>query len=469
MAQPTDWVSAPVMSPLDTVMWRGDADRRLRSSFCALEILDRLPDWDRLVAAHDWATRMVPRFRQRVVDSPLGVGAPSWAIDEDFDLHYHLRRVRLSGDGSFRELLTVAEQIGMTPLDPARPPWEATLFDGLPDGKSAYLVKIHHAITDGLGAVDCFSRLHSTTRKPSPKPQPPAREPENPRAATVIGRQIASDLAMLPDVGGAVVNGLRAMVRPRAALRRALRYGRSAYQVTGLGSPPGSPLLRRRSLSWRFLAFDIDFAELKAAGKAAGASVNDAYLAGLIGSFRRYHKRLGHPIETMPVAIPISTRTADDPSGGNRIAVGRIAAAVGLDDPLELMLTVREQVRIARREPAADLFRVISPAVAWLPGAAMSLVGGVTSVNDLQASNVPGIQHDAYLAGAKVERLYPFGPLPGCAVMAAMVTHGSVACVGINYDAASVIDPDRFAECVIDGFADVLSLAGNGSRPTRRI
>jgi diacylglycerol O-acyltransferase / wax synthase len=87
MAQPTDWVSAPVMSPLDTVMWRADADRRLRSSFCALEILDRLPDWDRLVAAHDWATRMVPRFRQRVVDSPLGVGAPSWAIDEDFDLH----------------------------------------------------------------------------------------------------------------------------------------------------------------------------------------------------------------------------------------------------------------------------------------------------------------------------------------------------------------------------------------------
>jgi WS/DGAT/MGAT family acyltransferase len=470
MAGPTDWASAPVMSPLDTVMWRADADRRLRSTVCALEVLDRTPEWDRLVAAHDWATRMMPRFRQRVVDSPLGIGAPSWSVDEDFDLHYHLRRVRVSGDGSWRELLTAAEQIAMTPLDPARPPWEAVLFDGLPDGQSAYLVKLHHAVTDGLGALDCFSRLHSTTRDPSPaKPQPQAPVPENPGAATVIGRQIASDLAKIPDLCGVLLNGLRATVRPRTALRTALRYGRSAYHVSGLASPPGSPLLRQRSLSWRFLAFDIDFAELKAAGKAAGASVNDAYLAGLIGSFRRYHERLGHPIETMPVAIPISTRTANDPSGGNRIAGGRIAAAVGLADSLELILTVREQVRVARREPAVDLFSVISPALAWLPGAAMSLVGSATSVNDLQASNVPGIRHDAYLAGAKVERMYPFGPLPGCAVMAAMVTHGPIACLGINYDAAAVTDPDLFADCVIDGFADVLALAGNAGRPTRRI
>jgi hypothetical protein len=99
----------------------------------------------------------------------------------------------------------------------------------------------------------------------------------------------------------------------------------------------------------------------------------------------------------------------------------------------------------------------------------MSLVGGATSVNDLQASNVPGIQHKTYLAGAEVQRMYPFGPLPGCAVMAAMVTHGSVACLGINYDAASITEPELFSDCIIDGFAEVLALAGTNSRPTQRI
>ncbi len=96
LAQPLDWANEPMMSPVDALMWRGDADRRLRSTTCALELLDQVPDWDRLVAAHEWGSRMAPRFRQRVVDSPFGVGTPNWDVDPDFDLHYHLRRVRVA-------------------------------------------------------------------------------------------------------------------------------------------------------------------------------------------------------------------------------------------------------------------------------------------------------------------------------------------------------------------------------------
>ncbi len=58
------------------------------------------------MAAHEWASRMAPRFRQRVFDSPFGTGTLSWAADPNFDLHYHLRRISLGGDGSMRELLT---------------------------------------------------------------------------------------------------------------------------------------------------------------------------------------------------------------------------------------------------------------------------------------------------------------------------------------------------------------------------
>ena len=118
--QPLDWANEPVMSPVDAVMWRGNADRRLRATISMLEIWDRMPDWDRLVAAHEWGSRMAPRFRQRVVDSPFGTGTPTWAVDPDFDLDYHLRRLRLAGDGSYAELMKTCAQLAMTPLDPAR-------------------------------------------------------------------------------------------------------------------------------------------------------------------------------------------------------------------------------------------------------------------------------------------------------------------------------------------------------------
>ncbi len=60
----------------------------------------------------------------------------------------------------------------------------------------------------------------------------------------------------------------------------------------------------------------------------------------------------------------------------------------------------------------------MAPVVARLPGAVIARFGGgLTKSNDLQASNIPGLRHDVYLAGAKIERVYPFGPLPGCAMM----------------------------------------------------
>ena len=64
---------------------------------------------------------MVPRLRERIVSPPSRSPRPRWVVDPDFDLRYHLRRVALAGDGSHRELLDLAEQLAMTPLDLTRP------------------------------------------------------------------------------------------------------------------------------------------------------------------------------------------------------------------------------------------------------------------------------------------------------------------------------------------------------------
>ena len=284
--RPLDWGAERDMNALEALMWRAEADPRLRSSVCALEELDVTPDWDRLLAAHEWATRLVPRFRQRVVEPALGLGTPCWVVDPDFDLHYHVRRVRLPEGAGFRELLEAAEQIAMAPLDRARSLWEAVLFEGLPDGRAAYLLKLHHATADGIGFVQVLGELHSRTRRSNPdKPQPPPPAPERVTPADALARQLRDDARALPGAWArAAGDALQALSRPGRTATEVARYGGSLRRVLADPDADGSPLLRERSLSWRFQALRRRRSpSCAAAAKAAGGSLNDAFLAGLLG------------------------------------------------------------------------------------------------------------------------------------------------------------------------------------------
>jgi diacylglycerol O-acyltransferase / wax synthase len=152
-------------------------------------------------------------------------------------------------------------------------------------------------------------------------------------------------------------------------------------------------------------------------------------------------------------------------AGGNQFTGARLAGPVGIADPVERMRAIGELVKGARAEPAINGMGFIAPALARLPGAAVSeFVSSLTASNDLQASNVPGIREEVYFAGAKIERMYGFGPLPGCACMVTLVTHGSTCCVGVNVDPAAITDVDRFADCLRAGFEEVLALS-DGATP----
>ena len=462
------WGAERHMNGLEAMMWRAEADPRLRSTILAVEILDQVPEWERLLAAHDWATRMVPRFRQKVFEPLLGLGAPTWVVDEDFDLHYHVRRVALPDGAGLSEVFRLAEQFAMTAFDRARSPWEAMLVEGLPDGRAAYLLKLHHSTTDGLGAVQLLSGLHSRQRehdrsKPQPQPPPPERASET-QALWAQASRDAAGLARALQAGTARAVGVAGA--PGRSLRDALRFGSSLRRVMADPDAEGSPLLRERSLSWRFLAMDVAFADLRGAGKAAGGSLNDAYVAALLGAFRRYHEELGQPIEVMPMAMPVSVRREGDSAGGNRFAGARFAGPVGIVDPAKRIRAVGELVRSFRSEPALDGLGILAPALARLPGPMIArLAGGLTKGNDLQASNVPGIREDVYVAGGRVERSYPFGPLPGTAAMITLVSHGDGCCIGANVDPAAITDLEGFGACLVDGFAEVLALAPHDAAP----
>jgi WS/DGAT/MGAT family acyltransferase len=222
--------------------------------------------------------------------------------------------------------------------------------------------------------------------------------------------------------------------------------------------------MRERSLARRFGTIDVPLASLRAAGKAAGGSLNDAYLAALTGGLRRYHEEHGLEPALLPIAFPVSLRRDDHPMGGNRFAGARIAGPIGIRDPAERISAIRERVLNAREEPALDFMGILAPVLARVPPRVLtSLSERVTRTVDLQASNIPGLARPAYIAGARITRMYPFGPVPGSAVMVTLISHDGMCCIGVNADGRAIPDTARFLDCLRSGFDEVTALADTPS------
>ena len=176
MAETVDAAGLPAaLGPVDYLLHRGEANPRTRSGIIALEILDTTPDWDRFRSRFENASRRVLRLRQKVVVPTLPTAAPRWVVDPDFNLDFHVRRMRVAEPGSLRQVFDLAEVMVQSPLDIARPLWTATLIEGLADGKAATLLHLSHAVTDGVGSVEMFAQIYDLER--DAPPQPAAAQP----------------------------------------------------------------------------------------------------------------------------------------------------------------------------------------------------------------------------------------------------------------------------------------------------
>ncbi|GAA3158795.1 hypothetical protein GCM10010531_07690 [Blastococcus jejuensis] len=462
-AAPLDWGVSAEMNPLETAMWRAETvDPRLRANVTLLELLEPAPDWERLLAAHEWASRMVPRMRQRVVDPALGVGTPRWVTVDDLDLSRHVHRVRLDPPGTMRKLLDVVGEFAAAPLDRDRPLWEVLLVEGLEDGRAGYVVKTHHSTTDGLGAVQLMSLLHRRSPDPDPaRPEPPVPlGDDDVSPVDVLTEQLSGALRSAPLE--LLRRGVEALAHPMDAAAQAVGVARSAAHTLAPPRGGGSALLATRGGGWHVEVLEVPLADLKAGAKAAGGSVNDGLLAAVLGGFRRYHERMGAPLGTLTLGIPISLRAKDDPQGGNRFTGARFTAPLAESDPAARIAAVREFVLSARTEGGGDsVGELLTPALAWLPAPVIgALSGSLTSANDVQVSNMPGVAEPVYIAGSRIVRMYPFGPLPGCAAMITLISHEDQCCIGINVDSAAVTDPSGLVADLQAGLDEVVALAG---------
>ena len=459
------------MSDEDALMWNIEKDPILRSTILAVAIFDSVPDWSRLRHRIEQTTRLIPRFRQRALSPPLRVGPPRWTVEPTFDLDFHLRRIRLPGPGTERALLDVLEPMATTSFDRARPLWEFTLIEGLdgPDGERAALaMKVHHAVTDGVGGMDLLTHMVDLTRDApglDEESLPPAPAPEHFGALDLVRESLAHTRRRVLGVARRLPFSLleTALHTARHPLGTATELANTAASIGRTLAPataPMSPVMRDRGLGRHLEMFDVSLDDLRRAAKAADASLNDAFVSAVLGGVRRYHDRHGAAPEALRMTLPINLRHGNDDAGGNRFAPARFPVPVSIDDPRERMQAVGQLVRNWRAEPALQMTSTLAGVLNRLPtSTTTALFGGMLKCCDFVTSNVPGAPVAVYTAGARAERLYAFGPPSGSAFNVTLISHCETCCIGVVIDTTAVPDPDVLIECLRAGFDEILGLA----------
>jgi diacylglycerol O-acyltransferase len=454
----TDAPSVDRMSDTDALAWAIEHDPRLRSPISAIVILDGPVDHTRLRHVLERASRVVPRMRHRVIPDPTGLAPPTWEVDPDFTLAFHVRLTNIY-DGTERDLLELAEPIVLQAFDRARPQWEFTIVDGLRGDRSALIMKAHHAISDGVGAVnmmlEVFDLQPELTRgrenlPPAPEPDP---APTESRLRAAVDHEAQE---LVNSVRRSLETAVGAVADPVGALQSVSETITSASRILRPAAEPLSPIMTGRSLSVGFADHTVPLAGLRDAGRRIGGSINDAFVAAVLLGVGGYHRQHGHDIDRIRMAIPINTRAPDDDSVGNNWTPSRAEMPLDVLDPDELMRRVRGTVARLRTEPAYGILAAMTGTLRRLPASVIAAVfatmsGGV----DVAASNVPGSPVPVYLAGRRVEKLIPLGPLSGAGSNITLISLADRAHIGIVRDPAAVPDGESFAEHLRDGFERV--------------
>jgi WS/DGAT/MGAT family acyltransferase len=456
------------MSDADALMWNIEKDPLLRSTIVALLVLDREPDWPVLRERIERATWLIPRMRQRVVTPVFRLGPPHWSADPNFDLSYHVRRLRVPAPGDFDGVLELARTAAMAGFDRARPLWEYTVVEGLADGRSAMIIKVHHSMTDGIGGLAILMKLLDLERSPAAGAASEELPPEQLEVLTplsLVGRSLdhrrrrAMGIAQRA-VAGSLEATKHAVTDPLGTARRTARVTRSVAEYLAPATTPHSPILRARTLARGLATLDVPLDGLKRAAKSVGGSVNDAFVAAVVGGLARYHEFHGEPVEDLRMVMPISVRAEGDSLGGNHFTPARFLVPATVKDPAERIAVLGERCRWIRNEPAVSLTDPLATLLNQLPTAlTTSFFGAMLKGGDFVTSNVPGAPVPVYLAGSRLDRMYAFAPLSGTAANVTLISHCGTCCIGVTTDSVAVADLDRFVEDLDASFSEILSLA----------
>ncbi len=418
---------------------------------------------DRLKGRVRRRLHLLPPFRERLVDAPLGIDAGYWVQDPDFDLDAHFHRVAVPAPGGVHELAEMVAELGGRALDRARPLWEYWLVEGLEQGRLAVIEKLHHTMVDGLGGVELLGHLFDL-EPDAPEPDPPAEawEPEAVPSQLELLVRSAPRVATMPLRTARTSTDLALSWRRSHAARRGEASGAgrsfSAPRVSFNDVVEGPP-------HKVFAMASVPLHEAHEVGESVGASVNDVSLALCGGALRRYlGPRDELPDESLVAMVPISLRGVDDAEGGNRASAMFSLLHTHLDDPVERLRAIHDSVAATKEAHAASGRHMLDQLAGLTPPGVWSGAFHLYETTHMAAhhppafnvavTNMMSLPVPLYLCGARVLQHYVMTMLfDGVGLVIAVLS--SVDSLDFGITAVRELTPDPWK--IVDGIHEELA------------
>jgi diacylglycerol O-acyltransferase / wax synthase len=357
---------------------------------------------------------LAPRLSQVPEASWDGLRQPKW-VDVEVDLEVHVQRETVADlEAAVSELMSEPMQID-TPL------WDIRIYSGYAAREWAMVWRLHHSLADGEGATMLIGRAiemepdGGTTLTDWLVAQ--ANLVRVAQAEAVVAEEAAAEEEFEPGIRDRVVSTLRDVADSAGALAAAAPATlRSLLRMVPAVPTPisGTP---QQGRDWRSLHMPL--AEVKAAGKAHGATINDVLLAAVANGFREVliaHDQLG-PGRVVRAVMPVSTRRPGDVRSNNQVSMIPVELPVVHDDPSRRLAEVVRQTRQGKASMVPQVIAALQDAVDRVVPAPVLEVfvakGGWTIgwVADTLVTNVRGPGVPQYFLGHEVRYLSPIIPV----------------------------------------------------------
>ncbi len=421
-------------------------------------------------------------FLRRLVEVPLGLDRPAWVNDPHLDLDCHVRSVGVPSPGGPHELGALVGELFGYKLEQGRPLWEIWFIEGLEDGRVGLLVKVHHALVDGVRGARLYEVLFDLD------PDAPFERPGTPEvAAERIPPGWEMALRALPRLAGTPLRAARTAGHLGGSALGMLRFRRSPdWPTATLPFQAPHTSLNQSITPHRGFAFcSVPLAELKAIKDAFSVTVNDVVLGICAGALRHYLADRGELpdkalVAQVPVAVHVDDGGNDSADGwGNAVTVMGAALPTQLDDAGERLRTIHLSTHSAKAMQQAlgddlilDLADVAPPGVLAAGVRAYSrlrLSEHHSPIFNLIISNVRGPSFPLYIAGARLVANYPMGPLlDGGGLNITVLSYLDQVDFGFVVCPEIVPDPWKLADATSAAFAELRMAATRSASPPKR-
>jgi len=398
-----------------------------------------------------------PRFRRHPHVGVDTAGVWVWRADDAIDIREHLQRRKLPAGADRDALWELISELHSEPLDRSRPMWMAYVIDGLPGGRFAFYIKVHHTVIDGVAGLKMIADALTTDPKNRSMPPIYATTPKQPaeHGVTSHGR-IPNPLSLVRGALNGITSGLglarRVTLGEISTVAASLRAGTAVLPVAAPYTRFNGRLGRDRTVagaSW-------PKSRIRAIQQAAGVTGNDVLTAVVAGVLREWLSAHGElPDKSLVAICPVTVRgrqhaTAED-RHGNLFGLELCPLGTEIADPAERLAHIhramsRAKHQVARRGSNATML-LLAPSIAStvLPPI-MPFAPRWRRGYNVSISNVPGPRDEMYWNGAHLEEIYPVSAaINGQALNVTMcsyagrVTFGYVSGRQVMPDIASLI------------------------------